>query len=316
MFDPARRTSNKTAAIAGFALLALSAGTNAAKQCDTTGAVLQVLGSGGPIADDGRASAAYIIWIDGESKILVDAGGGAFLRFGEAGAEFEQLDHVGISHFHTDHSADLVTLLKSGYFSERKRPLGISGPGAGGPFPGLPGFLDSTIGDSGAYAYLSGYLDGSGGLVQLQPATLDAASRKIMPVLGDRKSAVQIEATGVPHGIVPTVAYRVRIGDHVVVFSSDQNGNDDSFVEFARDADVLVMHMVVPENISGAGRNLHAPPSRIGQIAAAADVRVLVLSHFMARSLQDFDANIGLVRTHYNGETVAADDLQCIKIGS
>jgi ribonuclease BN (tRNA processing enzyme) len=297
------------------ALQALSGCAYAATQCDTAGTALQILGSGGPIADDGRASSAYIIWIDGESKIMVDAGGGAFLRFGEAGADFGELEHIAISHFHTDHSADLVTLLKTGYFSDRKRPLSISGPGAGGPFPGLRDYLESTIGKDGAYGYLSGYLDGSGGLVHLQPTTLDPASGEVMPVFGDMESTIRIEATGVPHGIVPAIAYRVQVSDSVIVFASDQNGNDEAFVEFARNADILVMHMVVPENVSGAGRSLHAPPSRIGQIAEAANARVLVLSHFMARSLEDFDLNVEIVRDNYNGETVVADDLQCINIG-
>ena len=35
---------------------------------------LQVLGSGGPFGA-GRASAGYIVWIDGVSRIMVDAGG-------------------------------------------------------------------------------------------------------------------------------------------------------------------------------------------------------------------------------------------------
>ncbi|MCP4300323.1 MAG: MBL fold metallo-hydrolase [Gammaproteobacteria bacterium] len=96
---------------------------------------LHVLGSGGPIADDGRASSAYLIWVDGVSRVLIDTGGGAFLRFGEAGAAFIDLDFVGLSHFHTDHSADFPALLKSGSFSGRKRALHIAGPDADGPFP-------------------------------------------------------------------------------------------------------------------------------------------------------------------------------------
>ncbi|MEK6194366.1 MAG: MBL fold metallo-hydrolase, partial [Deltaproteobacteria bacterium] len=84
---------------------------------EAEGPALQVLGSGGPIADDGRASSGYLVWVDGRSRFLVDAGGGVFLRFGEAGARFEDLEHISISHFHTDHSTDLVALLKSGYFS-------------------------------------------------------------------------------------------------------------------------------------------------------------------------------------------------------
>ena len=74
------------------------------------GVALQVLGSGGPIADDARASTAYVVWIDGASRALIDMGSGSFLRFGQAGASFGELDFVGLSHFHTDHSADFPAL--------------------------------------------------------------------------------------------------------------------------------------------------------------------------------------------------------------
>jgi ribonuclease BN (tRNA processing enzyme) len=296
-----------------LALLETAGSATAADRCDALDGVhLQVLGSGGPIADDGRSSAAYIVWQDGRSRVMVDAGGGSFLRFGEAGASFDELDHIAISHFHTDHSADLTTFLKTGYFSDRRRSLAVSGPSGGGPFPALDSFLDSLIGSGGAYAYLGGYLDGSQGLVRIDPATLDADSRESMPVM--EEDGLRITGIGVPHGIVPTIAFRVEIGGTSIVFASDQNGNDASFVEFAGDADVLVMHMVVPENISGAGRALHAPPSRIGEIAAASAAKSLVLSHFMARSLRELDANIALIRAHYDGQVHVAKDLMCIPL--
>ena len=296
-------------------LLGSASCATAADRCDTLpGVYLQVLGSGGPIADDGRSSAAYIVWQDGNSRVMVDAGGGSFLRFGEAGARFEELDHIAISHFHTDHSADLVTFLKTGYFSDRTRPLGVSGPSAGGPFPSLDNFLLSLIGKNGAYSYLSGYLDGSQGLVRLVPVTLDAGARIPLPVADIGNDEIRITAIGVPHGIVPAIAFRVEIGGRSIVFASDQNGNDESFADFARDADVLVMHMVVPETVTGAGRALHAPPSRIGEIAALADAGTLVLSHFMARSLRDLDGNVALVREHYDGPVHVAADLTCIRV--
>lgn len=273
---------------------------------------LQVLGSGGPIADDGRASSSYLVWVDGRSKIMVDVGGGAFLRFGEAGAKFSDLDFVAISHFHTDHSADLVTLLKTGFFSSRERSLGISGPDAGGPFPALADYLDSNVGSNGAYAYLSGYLDGSGGLVRLDPVTVNHESGSVVAVYADEQNDIRITATGVPHGIVPAIAYRIQVEETEIVFASDQNGNDEAFVDFAKDADILVMHMVVPESAAGAMRALHAPPGRIGEIAAASGAKTLVLSHFMARSLDDLDGNVERVRQNYGGEIVVAEDLLCV----
>ena len=101
------------------ALLTLSAlQTPASAACSPRRAV-QVLGSGGPIADDARASAGYLVWIDGRPRLLVDAGGGVFLPFGEAKAKFDTLDAIAITHLHADLFGDLVALLKSGFFGDR-----------------------------------------------------------------------------------------------------------------------------------------------------------------------------------------------------
>ncbi len=278
---------------------------------DEGGVVLQILGSGGPIADDGRASSAYLVWVDGQSKVLIDAGGGAFLRFGEAGASFEDLDFVGLSHFHTDHSADFPALLKSGNFSRRKRPLYVSGPVGNERFPGLEDWLDRMLDDeSGAYAYLAGYLDGTAELAMLVQREVDGEQARVVYT----SEWMRIEAMRVPHGIVPAVAFRVRIGEETLVFASDQNGSKAAFADFARDASVLVMHLVVPEGVSGVARRLHAPPSVVGMTAEKAKARKLVLSHFMARSLDDLEANVALVDANYGGEIVLAEDLACVPL--
>jgi len=275
--------------------------------------MLQVLGSGGPIADDGRASSGYLVWIDGRSRILVDAGGGVFLRFGEAGARFKELEHIAISHFHTDHSTDLVALLKSGYFSDRTRPLSISGPAAGGEYPGISDYLERLLQqDTGAYAYLGGYLNGSAGLVELTPVEVDPQRIEASKVYKNQGTNIEIYALGVPHGPVPALAYRIKIGQQSIVFSGDQNGNSDAFIDFARGVDVLIMHMPVPENIGGVGRNLHAPPSVIGKIAAETGAAKLVLSHFMARSLENREENLQQIRSRYKGVLVSANDLDCV----
>jgi ribonuclease BN (tRNA processing enzyme) len=58
-----------------------------------------------------RASTSYLLWIDAQAKILVDMGGGAFLRFGQAQAKFSDLSLIAISHLHPDHVSDLPALL-------------------------------------------------------------------------------------------------------------------------------------------------------------------------------------------------------------
>ncbi len=273
------------------------------------GIALQILGSGGPIADDGRASSGFVVWIDGKSRVLIDAGGGTFLRFGEAGARFIDLEFVGLSHYHTDHSADFAALLKSGNFSARKRSLRVAGPDGERTFPGLNGFLTSLFDSkAGAYAYLSSFLDGTSGTPMLTRREVGRGE----PVIVYTSDDFVIDAMRVPHGIVPAVAFRVKAGDTTIVFASDQNGSDPAFVDFAKGASILVMHMVVPEGIEGVGRRLHAPPSVIGNVAAAAQPGTLVLSHFMARSLRDLAGNVALVRERYDGRVVLAEDLKCV----
>lgn len=273
------------------------------------GVTVQILGSGGPIADDSRASSGYLVWIDGESRVLIDAGGGTFLRFGEAGANFTDLGFIGLSHLHTDHSADFPALLKSGNFSNRDRPLPVAGPDGDGDFPGLKNYLRAMLDrDEGAYAYLSAFLDGRNDTPMLTPREVEPGE----PAIVYTSETLSIDAMHVPHGIVPAVAFRVKTGDKTIVFATDQNGGDPAFIDFARGASVLVMHMVVPEDVAGVGRRLHAPPSVIGDIAAKTDPGKLVLSHFMARSLRDLEQNVALVRKSYKGEVVVAEDLACV----
>ena len=287
-----------------------------ASQCPPAqGVALQVLGSGGPIADDGRASSSYLLWVDGKSRVLIDAGGGAILRFAEARADFRDLAFVGLSHFHADHSADFPALLKSGSFSNRVEPLVVAGPDGSTPFPGLDDFLASLLSkESGAFAYLSGYLDGGGNMQALTTIEVKSNIAGVVTVYGSKNTPMQVDALHVPHGIVPALAFRVRVGDETVVFASDQNGSKAEFVDFARNASLLVMHMPVPENVSGVGRRLHAPPSVLGAIANDANVEMLLVSHFMARSLRDLDQNLKLIQSGFGGPTAVANDLECYRI--
>jgi len=293
-------------------LTALAGGAQAQQCAPEQGIAVQVLGSGGPIADDARASTGYLLWIDGQSRLLVDAGAGVFLRFGEAGGRFGDLDVIALSHLHTDHSAALPALLKSGSFSGRQRPLLLTGPAAGGPFPDVQDFVTSLVARDGAYGYLSGYLHGEGRLplmsVESFPIESDAG---VQIVTLEESVPYTLDVLAVPHGIVPSLAYRVRAGGRTLVFGSDQNGSNPAFIDFARGADLLVMHMPIPEDADRIAKRLHATPSQIGRIAGEVEPKRLVLSHFMGRSLRSLDANVEAVRAEYSGRIELAEDLSC-----
>ena len=275
-----------------------------AQTCGTGGMAVQLLGSGGPRVNRDRASTGYLVWLGGQGKILVDAGGGTFLRFGQAGGRLEDLSLIAISHLHPDHVSDLPALLWLSNLA-RKEPLPIAGPSGGDVTPDFQTFLYRLFDEkAGAFPLLGGTLHGVGLGVPLNTMRMDAAKLEPLSVL--EQSGIKVTALGVPHANVPSVAYKVQTTNGTVVFGSDQTGNNPHFVTFAQGADILVMHLMI-----GAGEKspLHATPSVVGQVARDANARRLVLSHI---GQFDLEAAVAEVKKAYVGPVVVGADLQCV----
>src|SRR3974377_1719489 len=127
-----------------------------AQSCGSTGLAMQVLGSGGPEVEDRRASTSYLVWQDGRARVIVDAGGGSALRFGESGAKMSQVDVFLFSHFHVDHTSDFPAFVFSSWFGDRKRPLPAFGPSGNEYMPSTTEFVRDLFNDPhGAWRYLS-----------------------------------------------------------------------------------------------------------------------------------------------------------------
>lgn len=304
--------------------LTLAVDAAAQATCSSEPLAIQVLGSGGPSVGGTRASTGYLVWRAGRAVVMVDAGGGTFLRFGEAGARLQDLSLLAISHLHPDHVSDLPALL---WLSElaRQQPLNMAGPSGGGPFPSFDAFLKRLFdGGSGAFPILAGTLGQSGQGVRLTPVVVDASAATAQPVLSE--AGLEVTAIGVPHANVPSIAYRIQVDGRSIVFGSDQNGSDPRFSAFAAGADVLVMHLALGEQAGPPIAQVHAKPSVVGQVARAAQAKRLVLSHFMHApspvqaqewfSLSGLGQAVGEVRKHFAGPIDTAVDLQCIPIRS
>jgi ribonuclease BN (tRNA processing enzyme) len=279
----------------------------AAQPCQANGIALQILGSNGPrIKSNGAsASASYLIWIDGRSRVLVDAGGGAFLRFGEAGGRFEDLALIAISHLHPDHVSDLPALLWGDFV--RKTALPIAGPSGTADVPEFRTFLHQLFDQrTGAFRMLGSTLGGVGRVAPLDISVVDTANAKPATVL--ERDGLAVTALGVPHGNIPALAYRVKIGDRAIVFGTDQTGTDPRFAEFARGADLLILHMTVGVGVKSP---LHAAPEVVGQVARDAKPTRLILSHLDPSNL---DAAVAEVKKHYTGPLTVAADLQCTPV--
>jgi ribonuclease BN (tRNA processing enzyme) len=291
-------------------LVSINSVVFAQSSCGTAGNWLQVLGSGGPELA-GRASTSYLIWQSGKARLLIDMGAGSFLRFKEAGAAVNDLDAILFTHFHVDHSGDLPALVKASYFSNRDRNLLIYGPAGNPLMPSATEYIQKLFAVNGAYRYLKDYLEGTESY-QLIPHNVDASGKEIQ--VFDLNDSMKLSATPVHHGPVAALAWRIDLDGSSVAISGDMNNDNHTFSKLAADTTLLVAHHAIPEDANRAARNLHMPPSVIGQIARQAKVKQLVLTHRMLRTIGHEKESLMYIRKNYSGPVKFADDLQCFKL--
>ncbi len=299
-----------------FALLTacgVDAQDSRSQSSDCNQLVVQVLGAGGPEVNDGMASSSFIIWINAKARIMVDAGGGSSLNFEKSGANLNDLDALLFTHLHVDHTAALPVYVKAGYFSGRNRDLPVFGPAAGGDFPSTSGFIQALFSDQqkSVYPYLSdNYRQLPTTDFLIRPEDVDPQNSLWEKKLSEKLS---LSAINVTHGNVPALAWRVDYGTCSITFSGDMNSRSGHLQKLAVKTNLLVASNAIPEDAGRVAKFLHMTPSQIGTIAKKAQVKKLLLAHFMLRTRDRIRQTINIISKDYQGQIIIARDLLRVK---
>ncbi|MBU0735065.1 MAG: ribonuclease Z, partial [Proteobacteria bacterium] len=91
---------------------------------------LIVLGSGTAIPLNERGSPSLVLLIEG-APVLFDIGPGTLRQLTRVGISHEKIERIFLTHFHPDHTADLIHLLfvtKNPAVLRRRNPFVITGP--------------------------------------------------------------------------------------------------------------------------------------------------------------------------------------------
>jgi ribonuclease BN (tRNA processing enzyme) len=303
------------------ALLALGAPAAAASAAAASAAAqsvppldLLVLGSGGPGAT-GRASSSYLLDLDGNARILVDAGPGSFARLGEAKASMTSVDIVLLTHLHIDHAGELPGLFKARALSSSGPivfnvwgPDGSASHPAGAYFPSTTQFLQLLFGPKGAFAYLKDFS---------APMSIHAhdiatqLSAHAQPRVIYQEGALAIMAIAGHHGDAPAVIYRVDCAGRSVTFSGDIDASGlEDLRTIAKGSDLLVFNSVVldPPASPAILYTLHTPPQAIGVLAKLAGVHALLLSHLSPATDEMHDTVLQSIRRNFAGPVTFAQD--------
>ncbi|NOR71419.1 MAG: MBL fold metallo-hydrolase [Methylomarinum sp.] len=291
-----------------FFTIVLICSFSAIAECQSQRVKIQVLGSGGPELSDGRASSSYLIWLDGKGIVLIDTGSGSSLNYEKSGANLVDLKVIAFTHFHVDHSADFPAFIKASYFTPRTRDLNIFGPEGNDLMPSATEFSQRLFAKKGVFPYLSEYVS-TEQTSQFKVVAKNISLNKHQQQTVYRSNDYSMQAIPVHHGPIPALAWRVNIAGCSVTFSGDMSNRFQTLTSLAKGTDILIAHNAIPESQKGAGRSLHMPPSEIGKIAQQANVKKLILSHRMTRTLGREQETLGIIKQFYKGSVVFADDM-------
>jgi len=281
-----------------------------APYCGDTGVWIQILGAGGHELDDSQAGPSYLVWIDNQARLLIDTASGSAARYDEAGADFNDLDAIALTHLHAAHTTDLPAFIEGSRNLGRERPLPVFGPTGSEEFPDTETFVSRLIGPLGAYPYLADFLTyKSSGGYKINPRNVPATGRRRWARFGNE--IFRLSAIPVQHGTVPAIAWRVEIGDQRIVFAGDFSNAKNVIAEFAEGADALVVSHAIPENARGRASELYAQPSQIGRVAAGAGVRMLILGHRTNRTRGVERLSRAAIEAEYSDPLLFANDLEC-----
>ena len=254
---------------------------------------LTILGSGTCVPSLERSSCSVMLAV-GETKLLFDSGPGTMRRLLRANTTIFDVDYIFFSHFHPDHTAELVPFLfatKYPDMGQRQRVLTLV---AG------EGFEDFFAGLKTVY----------GKWIELDPGLVDIIQMNNQSADLLQLKNFSVRSAPVAHN-PESIAYRITgPGGRSVVYSGD-TGYSENLIELSKDADLLICESALPDDYRMKG---HLTPSLAGDIATRAGVKKLVLTHFYPECDQaDIEQEC---RKTYDGTLVLATDLLRIEIDS
>lgn len=252
---------------------------------------LSILGSGTCVPSLSRSSCSVLIR-SGDEKMLLDLGAGTIRRLLEAGENIREISVVFFSHFHPDHTGEFVSFLFANKYPDRAARQRML----------------TVMGGKGLSRFYSGLRDVYGHVIEL-PGRLFRLVETDAKGYDTRQLGVFL-VQSVPVAHCPeSIACKITAADGRSVVYSGDTDYCDSLIELARDADVLICESSFPDGMKVKG---HLTPSMAGEIAARANVRKLVLTHFYPEcDTVDIEAQC---RRAYSGSLVLATDMLKVEI--
>jgi ribonuclease BN (tRNA processing enzyme) len=264
---------------------------------------------GGPRVSPNRSNPANVLMID-DAAYVIDCGIGVTRQLAAAKISLNALRYIFLSHHHSDHILEYGNLFYTAWASGLAGPVHAFGP---------PGIEEMTR----DYFRLN-HID-----IETRMADEGRRDPKALLIAKDvgqdgvviENDQVRVTAFQTPHPPMTDLAYKFETSKGTVVISGDTAFNP-KLAEFAKGADVLVHEVIDDKGVDGLVAQVpnadtlkkhlidsHTTIADVGRIAALADVKTLVLTHFVAGDQNSDEQWSAGVREHFKGKILVGRDL-------
>ncbi|MFM8483949.1 MAG: MBL fold metallo-hydrolase [Actinomycetota bacterium] len=275
-----------------------------------------LLGTGSPLPDPQRAGPCTLVQA-GAQNVMVDCGRGALMRLLAAGVLPGMIDHLFLTHLHSDHVTDVNDLVTTRWIMMPvHRPLHVWGP------PGTRAMVDALLAMLGPdQSYRLAHHDDLRHQGPLQVEVTELSD-------GDHVDVDDLHVTAhrTDHRPVePSIGFRMTHQGVVAAIAGDTvpcPGLDD----LCRDADIYVQTVVRPDLVEGLAAivptgqrfldilDYHSSVEQAGHTAARNGVKTLVLTHCVpAVQPGQEDEWRALAAPHFSGPVIVGPDLPAIE---
>jgi len=279
-------------------------------------------GTGSPLPSLERAAACTAVMAGGH-LVLVDVGPGSNTNLGLWRMPQQRIDAILLTHFHSDHIAELGEIGMQSWAIGRSAPLSVYGP---------PGVERVVEGFEESYALDTSYRVAHHGADFMPRAARSLVAR---PVVATASGTLVFEADGlrvsafpVNHDPVsPAYGYRFDYRGRSVVVSGD-TAKSPNVVRQSRSVDLLIHEALAAHMIAAGQRaaeaggyprrahimadipSYHTTPVEAAEIASESGVRLLVLTHLVPPPANAIAERIFLrgVDEAWDGEVVLGED--------
>jgi ribonuclease Z len=283
-----------------------------------------LVGSGGPLDNEERLASCTAIIAGGEF-IVVDLGAGTWRNVNLLNLPSAGLSAVFLTHFHSDHIADLGETDFGSWTQGRKTNLDVYGPEG----------VDQVVrGFSMAYALDKKYRIAHHGEDIVPPGASAMVSHTIdikdpdEGVLFFDRNGLKAYAFMVDHfPVVPAVGYRFEYKGNVVVITGD-TVKTPTLAKHAKNADILIseglsMRLVnlLSETLAEENQprlskimkdvlDYHIDPVQAGEVAQEAGAKKLVFNHVVPPITNRIAKSVFLrgVKDVYDGQIILGED--------